>query len=62
MAESLLARDALALIDDKQLLDEILAVVADCFEFAVLEVVVGTLDLAEDLGGVFALERQVAAD
>lgn len=62
MAESLLARDALALIDDKQLLDEILAVFADCFEFVMLEVVVGTLDLAEDLGGVTALEGQVAAD
>lgn len=51
-----MARDALALVDNEQLLDKIFAILADLPELIMVEVVLGALDLAEDFVGVFALE------
>lgn len=56
VVKGFLARDALALVDNEQLLDKIFAILADLPELIMVEVVLGALDLAEDFVGVFALE------
>lgn len=60
--ERILSANALSLLNDQKLLDEILAFIAHLIELVVFEVVVSALNLAEDFGCVLALERQISTD
>ena len=48
------------LIYDEELADEVLALIRNCIEFSVLEMIVGFLNLLEHFGRVVSLERQVS--
>ena len=60
VVQGVLSTDALALFDDEKFFDQVLALFAYLVELGVLEVILCAANLAEDFGGVFALERKVA--
>ena len=60
VVQGVLSTDALALFDDEKFFDQVLALFAYLVELCVLEVILCAANLAEDFGGVFALERKVA--
>ena len=60
VVQGVLSTDALALFDDEKFFYQVLALFAYLVELSVLEVILCAANLAEDFGGVFALERKVA--
>ena len=60
--QSVLTTDAIALIDNEKLFDQVLAFIAHIVELWVIEVILSDSNLAEDLCCVFALERKVTTD
>jgi hypothetical protein len=60
--ECLPAGQSFALVRLEETLDKVLALVADLLELCMFKVELTLADLAEDLRGCVALERQVARD